>query len=234
MHYLLDPAIFARQSNNVTDVTRALAQLEEIHAHLARTEVYRGWRSLPVALSGVAGIAAAGGHVYWFRVIAPSAGVDPRSWVLFWLAVALLALVIGCAELMWRYLREESPTDRRRTEQVALQFLPALAVGACITVGVLRINPALASTLPGLWSLLFAVGIFSARPYLPTMATLVSTFYAITGVALLWWLGTDTLPPAGLPVWFSWTVGGVFGAGQLIAAAVLYWNLERPMPGMER
>ena len=31
----------------VTDVSRALEQLDEIHGRLARAEVYRGWRSVP-------------------------------------------------------------------------------------------------------------------------------------------------------------------------------------------
>jgi hypothetical protein len=117
-------------------------------------------------------------------------------------------------------------TERRRTEQVHAQFTPSLVAAACITVALLRVDAALASFLPGLWSLLFGVGIFSARPHLPMAAAIVSAYYAIAGVALLWMLGTSALP-AGIAPWFGWTVGGVFGAGQLIGAAVLYWSLER-------
>ena len=43
------------------DVTRALAQIEAIHDQLAKGEIYRGWRSLPVAASGIVGLAAARG-----------------------------------------------------------------------------------------------------------------------------------------------------------------------------
>ena len=209
----------------MTDVTRALEQLDEIHARLARADVYRGWRSLPVALSGAAGIVAAG-----WQSASSGAPIEPRAWVLYWLAVAMLALAVGCAGVLWRYLREETATEQRRTQLVLAQFLPALVAAACLTVGLLRVNPALASALPGLWSLLFAVGIVSARPYLPAAAALVSAYYALAGVVLLWTLGAGTLPPGGLPAWFSWTVGGVFGAGQALAAAVLYWSLERPFP----
>lgn len=206
-------------------MTRALAQLDEIHTRLARAEVYRGWRSLPVALSGAAGLGAAA-----WQSASSGAAIEPRAWVLYWLAVAMLALAIGCAGILWRYLSEETGTEQRRTRQVLTQFLPALAAAACITAGLLRVNPALASALPGLWSLLFAVGTFSVRPYLPTASAIVSAYYAVAGITLLWTLGARTLPEGGLPAWFSWTVGGVFGAGQLMAAAVLYWSLERTSP----
>ncbi len=217
----LDLTVFALQSRAVTDVTRALEQLDEIQTRIARTEVYRGWRSAPVALSGLAGIAAAIAQ----PAVQGVRATDPLAWVLYWFAVALVALAIGCGGLLWRYLREESLTEQRRTQQVLAQFLPALAAAACITVGLLRVNPALASCLPGLWSVLFSVGIFSARPHLPTAAAMVSAFYAIAGVTMLWTLGARS--PAGIAPWLGWTVGGVFGAGQLIAAAALYWSLER-------
>ena len=41
------------------DVSRALTQIAEIHQQMAKAEVYRGYRSVPVAASGVIGIVAA-------------------------------------------------------------------------------------------------------------------------------------------------------------------------------
>lgn len=210
---------------SVTDVTRALEQLDEIHTRLARTEVYRGWRSLPVALSGVVGLGAAA-----WQSASHGAAIEPRAWVTYWLVVAMLAFAVGCAGIVWRYLREETGSERRRTQQVLTQFVPALVAAACITVGLLRVNPALAWRLPGVWSLLFGVGIFSARPYLPMASAVVSAYYAAAGIALLWAPAAGALQPGGLPPWFAWTVGGVFGAGQLMAAAILYWSLERTSP----
>ena len=55
------------QSSNV-DVTRALDQIAEIHQQIAKGEVYRGYRSLPVALSGLIGLIAA-----WLQPTKPAA-----------------------------------------------------------------------------------------------------------------------------------------------------------------
>ena len=41
------------------EVNRALDRISEIHDHLAKSEVFRGYRSIPVALSGVVALLAA-------------------------------------------------------------------------------------------------------------------------------------------------------------------------------
>lgn len=196
---------------NVSDVSRALEQLDEIHARIARGEVYRGWRSVPVALSGLAGLVAA-----WWQ---PS-GADAAAWTRYWIVTAAIALVIGCAHLIRRFVRHDSSTERRRTLHVLGQFLPALAAGAALTFAMLRLDGALVSLFPGLWALCFAVGIAAARPYLPQAAFWVAAYFAVAGVALLWLLPAGRVPS-------PWLVGGIFGAGQTIGAAVLYWSLER-------
>ena len=74
--------------------------------------------------------------------------------------------------------------------------------------------------LPGLWAICFGIGIFASRPYLPRASGWVALLYYAAGVALLW-IARGPEPLRG------WWVGGTFGAGQLMAALVLYWNLER-------
>jgi hypothetical protein len=198
----------------MSDLSKALDQISEIHDHLSKSEVYRGWRPVPVAASALIGIGAA-----WYQA-ALAKPIEPVAFVVFWLVVAVMALVIGCAEIVWHYARHATTADRRRSRLVLGQFLPALLAGAIGALALLRVSPALATLLPGLWALLFGVGIFAARPYLPNGARLVAGFYWITGVVLLWTCRDfDTLSP--------WMVGGPFAVGQLLSAAVLYWTLER-------
>ncbi len=198
----------------MTQVGRALEQIEAIHEHLARGEVYRGWRSAPVAMSGLAGLAAAA----WQSASAQF--VEPVSFTVYWLAVGVLALALGCAEIVWHYITHASLTERRRSRCVVSQFLPSLVAGLVITIPLVRLDVSLAALLPGLWAILFGVGVFAARPYLPTASALVACYYWAAGLLLLWRAdGLASLSP--------WTVGGVFGAGQLLAAVVLYVSLER-------
>ena len=195
------------------DVGRALAQIAEIHQQIAKGEVYRGYRSLPIAASGLLGIVAAAVQP---RVI--PAG-DPAAFVAYWASVALVAGVVGASEIAYNYAREDE-TDRRRTRCVVGQVLPSLLGAAAITVCFVKLSTALVPLLPGLWAICFGIGVFASRPYLPRTSGYVALFYYAAGVVMLWRAqGPESLS--------GWWVGGTFGVGQLLAALVLYWNLER-------
>lgn len=193
------------------DARHALEQIAEIHGHLAKGEVYRGWRAAPVALSGMVGLAAA-----WLQRPA----LDPIAFVIYWTAVAAAAAAVGGSEILYHYAVADAAFSRRQTRRVLAQFLPALAAGALATATIVRLGGALVALLPGLWALFFGIAVFASRPYLPRASGIVALFYCACGAFLLW--NAHTRIP-----WSPWAVGGVFGAGQLIAAIVLYWNLER-------
>jgi hypothetical protein len=196
------------------NVGRALDQIAEIHQQLAKGEVYRGYRPLPVACSGVAGIAAA--------AMQPRAlgWNDPIGFVLYWSGVAVLCGLIASSEIVHNYVVHEGTTERRRTRRVVGQFLPPIVAGAIVTGTFVRLSPALVVALPGLWSLFFGLGVFASRPYLPRASGWMALFYFAAGIGLLW------LSPTAVAR-SPWSVGGTFGAGQLLAALVLYWNVER-------
>jgi uncharacterized membrane protein HdeD (DUF308 family) len=210
----LTPNRFVAQSVCVPDVTRAVEEIAEIHAHLAAREVYRGWRAIPVAVSGLVGLAAAA------ALTARQSVTDPAEFVRTWLAVGIVALVAGCAEIVWRYASRASPLERRRTRVVMRQFLPGLVAGVVLSLALVRLSPAGVAAVPGLWAICFAIAIFAARPCLPPASAWAASYYAVAGVILL------TLAPTGVPA--PWTVGATFGIGQGLAALLIHVTLERP------
>jgi hypothetical protein len=194
------------------NVTRALDQIAEIHQQLAKGEVYRGYRPLPLACSGIAGLLAAAMQprgIGW---------TSPIAFVVYWSGVAAVCCLIASSEIVYNYIVHEGPTERRRTRRVVGQFLPALAAGAGVSVLLARHDPGFVMLLPGLWAMFFGLGIFASRPYLPRASGWVALFYVGSGVALL------LAPEASRS---PWSVGGTFGAGQLLGALVLYLNRER-------
>ena len=196
------------------DISRALAQVAEIHEQIAKGEVYRGYRSVPVAASGLIGIAAA--------IVQPGAigAADPIGFVIYWTLVACCAGFVGISEIVFNYCVHEDGAARRRTRRVVGQFLPSVLGGAIITASFVHLSAALVPLLPGLWAICFGIGAFASRPYLPRATGAVALFYYAAGIVLLW-IARGPQPLAG------WWVGGTFGIGQLLAAMVLYWNLER-------
>lgn len=197
------------------DVGRALTQIAEIHAQIAKGEVYRGYRSLPLAASGVIGLAAA-----TFQPRRIAGGDDPIAFVAYWSLVAAVAGIIGVSEIAYNYAAREDDTERRRTRRVVGQFLPSLLGAAVITGSFLHLSAELVPLLPGLWAICFGIGVFASRPYLPRTSGFVALFYYAAGIGLLW-------RASGVESLSGWWVGGTFGVGQLLAALVLYWNLER-------
>lgn len=190
------------------DVTRAVEEIAAIHAHLATREVYRGWRALPVALSGVVGFTAA--VAFTARSVPPDAWTFLRSW----LSVGVVAFSTACADIFWRYLRHASRLERHRTRAVLRQFAPALAAGLVVPVALVRLNPAFVAAAPGLWAICFGLAVFAARPSLPREGVVAALYYMIAGLLLL------ALAPAGVPP--PWTVGATFGIGQGLAALLIH------------
>jgi hypothetical protein len=196
------------------DVSRALDQIAEIHQQIAKGEVYRGYRSVPIAASGLIGVAAA-----WLQPRALGSA-DPVGFVLYWTVIAAAAGFVGSSEIIYSYVVHEDTAARRHTRRVVGQFLPSVVAAAAITVCFVHLSAALVALLPGLWAICFGIGTFASRPYLPRASGWIALFYYVAGFALLWSAG-GAAPLAG------WSVGGTFGAGQLMAALVLWWNLER-------
>jgi hypothetical protein len=196
------------------DLSRALGQLADIHQQIAKGEIYRGYRSVPVAASGLIGFAAA-----WAQPPALGAS-DPVGFVLYWSVIAACAGFVGASEIIYNYVVHDDRAARRQTTRVVGQFLPSVLAGAIITVSFVHLSAALVPLLPGLWAICFGIGIFASRPYLPRASGWVALLYYAAGVALLW-IARGPEPLRG------WWVGGTFGTGQLMAAVVLYWNLER-------
>lgn len=190
-------------------VDDALRQIEAIHEQLDKGEVYRGFQVGGVAAGGALGLAAAAVQDRF---------VEPEHFVVYWVAVAAVAGLLSGGSAIYAFLRVEDAWMRRKTARLVMQFLPSLIAGGVVTW--IFAAAGLTVYLPGLWSLLFGLGLLAARPFLPRATGWVSLFYLVCGCLLLAWT-TRHLDPSG------WQVGGVFGVGHLAAALVLSRNLER-------
>ena len=89
-----------------------------------------------------------------------------------------------------------------------------------LTLAVVRFAPVGIPLLPGLWAMLFSLGVFASWRKLPRPSLLVGTFYLLAGTVLIGAADNmQSLSPYGM--------GITFGAGQLATAALLYFRLER-------
>jgi hypothetical protein len=200
------------------ELNKALSQINEIHGHLAKTEIYRGYRSIPVALNGAVALAAG----FLQPMLQPQLLQDPTSpeFATYWVGVALLSALLVGTEIVFNYCFRSGTLERRKTRKVVGQFLPSVVAGIVMTPALAMSGPHHAVLLPGIWAVLFSMGIFASRPYLPGVAGWVALFYLAAGVVLL------VLSRQAIHT-LAWGMGITFGVGQWFAALVLYWNLER-------
>ena len=220
------------------EIQKALNQISEIHGHLAKTDVYRGYRAVPVALSGILALVAAAAQT---RLVGNGSDYH-YDFIIFWLVVWLLGAATAAGGIVYSYLREESQLARRRTRATVGQLLPCLVAGFGVAVLLVRPGSDSLAFVPGLWAVLFSLGIFASRPYLPRMTGWVALYYLVAGTVLLAMAGEPTTlsgwgtqvtvgfghTTAGYPKSLSpWGMGLTFGFGQIMAGIVLYWNLER-------
>ena len=193
----------------------ALAQISEIRQQMARAQVFRGYRSATTAFTALVALAAAGAQARW--VPEPTKHLD--TYLVVWCAAAILGAAVVGVEMAVRSARSGSSLQRQITLVVVDQFAPSLAAGALVTFVVAQFAPGAGWMMPGLWAVLFSLGLFASRRFMPRGVFLLAGYYLLAGLACL------TLEPA--QALSPWTMGGMFGAGQLLTALFLYWTLER-------
>lgn len=198
------------------ELREALDSIATIRRRMAETEVFRGYRALPVALSAV--FALIGGFLQ--PILVPRPEQDVPGYVALWSAVALLSIAVAGLAMFVRDRVAGASLTRPVTWLAVGQFVPCLVAAAAVTAVIVRVAPDAAWVLPGLWQVFFSQGVFASCRLLPRPAFAVGVLYLIAGViTLVAARGPDALSP--------WAMAVPFGVGQLAAAAVLYWTLER-------
>ena len=198
----------------------ALAQISEIRQRMAGGQVFRGYRAATTALTAIVAVVAAVAQAVWMH--------DPRTkaaaYVSLWVGAAFLCLLGVGVELAVRCRRSQSVLQRQTTLLALDQFIPSVLAGGLLTWAVVDFAADALWMLPGLWAVVFSLGIFASRRFLPRGIALAAGYYLLAGLHCLT-LREDSLSP--------WTMGTVFGAGQLLTAGILYWSLERHHPTRE-
>lgn len=198
------------------ELREALTQITEIRLQLARTEVFRGYRAMPVAFSGVVALIA--GLIQAASIADPVEQIGP--YLALWIGAAAVSALAAGVEMLIRARIAASRLTRELTWLALEQFCPSLIAGALLTIVLVRVAPENVWMLPGLWQIVFSLGIFASCRLLPRATWWVGVFYLAGGLSVL----TVARGDAALS---PWAMAVPFGAGQWLAAAVLYATLER-------
>jgi hypothetical protein len=98
------------------------------------------------------------------------------------------------------------------------QFLPAGGAGALMTIVLVRAVPSALWMLPGLWQVIFSLGVFSSCRFLPRPMLAAGVWYLLSGLICIMLADGRAFSP--------WAMGIPYGTGQLLVAGILYFKAE--------
>lgn len=193
---------------------KALGDISSIRRQVARTTEFRGYGPATLVGTGLFAILAAGVQDYWI----PQPAQHASAYVGLWCSTALLSAVLTGVQMYTRSRRIHSGLSDEMIHMAVEQFLPAVGAGLLLTVVLLRTVPGLAWMLPGLWQLIFSLGIFASCRFLPRPIMLAGVWYLFAGLLCIGLGGSRALSP--------WAMAIPFGAGQMLVAGILFFSAK--------
>jgi hypothetical protein len=198
----------------VSDLRQALAEINAIRTQVARDTQFRGYGPVSIAASGILALAVAALQSRFSR----ESG-DFAAFLYVWVVTAAATVVMTAVETIMRSRRVHSGLASEMLYAAVEQFLPAVIVSILLTVVMMRVAPHDDWMLPGLWQLMFSLGIFASCRFLPRQMIAVAVWYLVCGLSSLV-LQSDAKAVS------PWVMGIPFGVGQLGVAGVLMFCFD--------
>src|SRR5579862_3816955 len=167
--------------SDMTDLYRALAEIDAIRGQMARGTEFRGYGPVTLAVTGVMALVAA---IVQSHVL-KSPRHDINTYLAIWVATAAVALTIISIETITRVRRVHSGLARQMIHSAIEHFLPAILAGFLLTIVLARSAPQSLWMLPGLWQVTFSLGVFSSCKFLPRHMFAVGVWYLVCGLVSL-------------------------------------------------
>jgi hypothetical protein len=196
------------------DLHKALGDISSIRRQMARSTEFRGYGPATLAATGLLAISSAGVQGVWLP--------DPAShipvYLGIWVSTAVVSAALIGVQTVTRSQRMHSGMADAMIRMAVEQFLPAAGAGALLTLVLLRNVPSALWMLPGLWQVIFSLGVFSSCRFLPRRMLVAGLWYLTTGLTCIALGDNRALSP--------WTMGISFGVGQLLVAAILLFTAQ--------
>ena len=179
---------------------------------MARSTEFRGYG--PATLAGTGLIACLAAAVQ--AVFVPDPVNHISTYLSVWIWTAVLSAALTGVQMYTRTRRMHSGMSQEMMHMAVEQFLPSAGAGLLITIVLVRYVPAALWILPGIWQVIFSLGVFSSCRFLPRPMLAAGAWYLITGLVCISLGGGRALSP--------WAMGIPYGAGQLLVAGVLLFS----------
>ena len=198
----------------MNELNRALGDISSIRRQVALRTEFRGYGPATLPATGLIAVVAA--VVQAVRVPDPADHI--RAYLTLWLATAILSAALAGVQMWTRTRRIHSGMSEEMIHIAVEQFLPAVGAGLLMTIVLALYVPDAVWMLPGLWQVIFSLGVFSSCRFLPKAMLMAGGWYLTTGLVCIALGDGRAFSP--------WAMGVPFGAGQLLVAGVLFFRRQ--------
>jgi hypothetical protein len=194
----------------MSDLHKALGDISNIRRQMAHSTQFRGYGPATLAATGVIALLAASLQSMWL----PDSANHIPAYLRIWISTAVFSAALAGVQMYTRTRRIHSGLSDEMIRMAVEQFLPAAGAGLLITIVLVRFVPAVVWMLPGLWQVIFSLGLFSSCRFLPRPMIAAGAWYLLTGLICIALGDSRALAP--------WTMGLAYGAGQFLVAGILF------------
>lgn len=194
------------------DLNKALGDISSIRRQVARATEFRGYGPATLAATGVLAVLAACSQALWLSHPAEHIG----AYLAIWISTALVSASLIAIQTVSRAHSVHSGMADEMIHMAVGQFLPAAGAGALLTLVLARSETSVIWMLPGLWQIIFSLGVFSSCRFLPRPMVAAGAWYLLAGLTCIMIGDNRALSP--------WTMGIAYGGGQLLVAAILLFT----------
>jgi len=189
----------------MVDLDRALVDIRSIRRQVAQTTEFRGYGPATLFATAVLAVLAGVVQAYWV----PEPAAHPAQYVALWITTAVVCAGLIATQMLTRANRLHSEMADEMIRMAVAQFLPAAAAGAILPFVLLHVSPAVFWMLPGLWQIIFSLGVFASCRCLPRMMILVGEWFLLAGLACIALGDNRSLAPLAMAGVYAIPMAGV-------------------------
>ena len=198
----------------MNDLYKALGDISSIRRQVAHSTEFRGYGPATLAATGGFAILAAGAQAVWL----PDPANRIAAYLAIWISTAILSAGLIGVQMVTRTHRMHSGMADEMIRMAVEQFLPAAGAGALMTIVLVRAVPSALWMLPGLWQIIFSLGVFSSCRFLPRPMARSRCMVSADRIDLIALADGRALSP--------WSMGVPYGVGQLLVAGILFFTAQ--------
>ena len=197
------------------ELDRALVDIRSIRRQVAQTTEFRGYGPLTLSATAVFALLAGAAQSRW--LVEPA--THQAQYVALWLTTGILSAGLITTQMLTRADRLHSGMADEMVRTAVAQFLPAAVVGAILPFVLLHVTGTVFWLLPGLWQIIFSLGVFASCRSLPRPMLLAGVWFLLTGFGCLSLGDARALSPV--------TMSGAYTLGMALVAVLHYLSAKK-------